>query len=221
MTFQSHPNILPLYGKFVHAETRRIGLVSPHRSEEDIGTFLDAHHAEVTVADRKHLLKGVINGLLFIHKQGCSHGDIKPRNILISESHESAEGRWNPEIADFGGSRARKGDTTVLKYSIQYTSPEVLLHEEDTNGNVTSKSDVYSLAMTMLQVLSGRDPFPNINEMKLLRLLTSTEGILPDHAVHTPIHSNDATSHWQLMSDCWNRDPDARPTIKDVARRFG
>ncbi|KAG9444331.1 hypothetical protein H6P81_015671 [Aristolochia fimbriata] len=95
---------------------------------------------------------GVARGLQYLH-QGCNicivHSDIKPRNILLDEF-------YCPKISDFGLARAWGGDstkTTYIRGTRGYIAPEHLLGERG-----TSKSDVYSYGVLLLEMAVRRSP---------------------------------------------------------------
>jgi tRNA A-37 threonylcarbamoyl transferase component Bud32 len=99
---------------------------------------------------------GVANGLLYLHKEGSEailHCDLKPSNILLDFD-------LKPVIADFGLSRIlRNGDmsngfsTSNIRGSIGYMAPEYAAC-----SRITSKVDVYSYGIVLLEMVSGRSP---------------------------------------------------------------
>ena len=92
-----------------------------------------------------------IRALEYAHRHGVIHRDIKPSNILLSESGET-------KVSDFGASFQQRPsqDTTQLSGvgSPSYMSPEQIRMEV-----LTQQTDIYSLGVTMYQLLTGRLPF--------------------------------------------------------------
>ncbi len=91
----------------------------------------------------------VVDGMEQAHKMGIVHRDIKPQNIIISES-------GIVKIADFGIARAASQqtiDATVMG-SVYYISPE-----QARSGLSDERSDIYSFGCTMYEMLTGRVPF--------------------------------------------------------------
>lgn len=91
----------------------------------------------------------VAMGIEAAHKNHIVHRDIKPQNIMISK-----EGKV--KVTDFGIARAMSSQTvsSAQMGSVHYTSPE-----QARGGFSDSKSDIYSLGVTMYEMVTGRVPF--------------------------------------------------------------
>lgn len=88
-------------------------------------------------------------GLEAAHKSGIIHRDIKPQNIIISTDGTA-------KVADFGIARAASSDTInpSVMGSVHYSAPE-----QARGGYSDARSDIYSLGITMYEMLTGRVPF--------------------------------------------------------------
>ena len=89
----------------------------------------------------------VANGMDAAHKHNIVHRDIKPQNIIISK-----DGRI--KVADFGIARAITDETTNLygaAGSVHYISPE-----QARGGYCDERSDIYSLGITIYEMVTGR-----------------------------------------------------------------
>lgn len=93
----------------------------------------------------------VLDALAVAHRAGLVHRDVKPENILISDTGEV-------KIADFGLVRAAAAATTtsnsVILGTAAYLSPEQV-----TSGIADTRSDVYSTGVLMFELLTGTTPF--------------------------------------------------------------
>ncbi|KAF8603655.1 kinase-like protein [Ceratobasidium sp. AG-I] len=100
-------------------------------------------------ADRYQLCLQVIDGLVYLHSIGIFHGDIRSRNVLISND-------GNAMLTGFGGSLL-EGDAfdniRNFQFSPRFAAPERF--GGSTNGWPTAKADIWSLGLTILVGISS------------------------------------------------------------------
>ena len=92
----------------------------------------------------------MVTGLQAAHNQHIIHRDIKPQNIIISKDGKV-------KVTDFGIARATTSTQTIstsVMGSVHYTSPE-----QAKGGLVDQKSDIYSIGITMYEMITGHVPF--------------------------------------------------------------
>ena len=92
----------------------------------------------------------MVTGLQAAHNQHIIHRDIKPQNIIISKDGKV-------KVTDFGIARATTSTQTIstsVMGSVHYTSPE-----QARGGVVDQKSDIYSIGITMYEMVTGHVPF--------------------------------------------------------------
>ena len=91
----------------------------------------------------------IAQGMQAAHDNSIIHRDIKPQNIIISKDGKV-------KVTDFGIAKAATSNTITSNVmgSVHYTSPE-----QARGGYSDEKSDIYSLGITMFEMLTGRVPF--------------------------------------------------------------
>ncbi|KXN91098.1 hypothetical protein AN958_02873 [Leucoagaricus sp. SymC.cos] len=207
----SHPNLLPFYGIYLLEES--IGcvcLVSPWMENGNITEYL-RNKPEIP---RRPLVQETLEGLVFLHKNKVVHGDIKGGNILIQENGSAC-------LADFGLScvvdeeilQWTSSQTTARIGTLRWQAPELV---DESTQTPTFKSDIYSMASTMYEVLTGHTPYYECyRDFTVVGMLV--KGITPKKPSPMEMETLELTDLiWQLMTNCWSRVPDERPTVEEV-----
>jgi len=137
----------------------------------------------------------VSNGIEAAHKNLIIHRDIKPQNIIISR-----EGKV--KVTDFGIARAASSNTisSNVMGSVHYTSPE-----QARGGYSDAKSDIYSLGITMYEMVTGRVPFDGDSTVTIAIKHLQEEIVPPStYAPDIPY------SLEQIILKCCEKSPDKR-----------
>src|SRR5690606_18799091 len=145
-----HPHILTVLDS--GEAGGQLWFTMPYVSGESLRSRLERER-QLPIAEAIRIATEAADALDYAHRQGVVHRDIKPDNILLSEGHAL--------VADFGIARALKtGDEhlTATGASIgtaAYMSPEQAAGERE----VDARSDIYSLAIVLYEMLTGATPF--------------------------------------------------------------
>jgi serine/threonine-protein kinase len=106
------------------------------------------------------IISSVLDALDHAHDQGIIHRDIKPGNILI-------ESRTNrPIITDFGIAKLSRGQNAVSK--LIAGTPLYMAPEQIMNKAVDGRTDIYSAAMILFEMLVPELPLPKVSSLKEL-----------------------------------------------------
>ena len=137
----------------------------------------------------------VCSAMEMAHSHDIVHRDIKPQNIMISR-----EGKI--KVTDFGIAKATSSNTisTNAMGSVHYTSPE-----QARGGYSDAKSDIYSLGITMYEMITGELPFDGDSTVSIA-LKHLQEDIVPpsDIVIDLPY------SLEQIVLKCTQKSPDRR-----------
>ena len=104
---------------------------------------------------------GISDGLGYAHQRGIVHHDIKPQNILLT-----SEGI--PKVTDFGIARGEMLNTMTATGAMMGT-PYYMSPEQANGERGDPRSDVYSIACLLYQLLSGEVPFSGGSPLSILR----------------------------------------------------
>lgn len=114
----------------------------------------------------------ILSAVEFAHKRNVVHRDIKPANILVSSD-------GSVKVGDFGIAKVM-GSERVTKTgakigTLEYMSPELVKGSE-----ATIQSDIYSLAITLFEMLAGRVPYDSKTTSEFEIMQAIVQGSLPD-----------------------------------------
>ena len=187
-----HPNIVNVYDVGEEGENHYIVM------ELVEGITLKKYiekKARLSVKEAISIAIQVSMGIEAAHNNHIIHRDIKPQNIIISK-----EGKV--KVTDFGIAKAATSNTITSNVmgSIHYTSPE-----QARGGYSDEKSDIYSLGITMFEMLTGRVPFNGETTVAIAIKHIQEEFPSPrDYVPEIPI------SVEQIVFKCCQKSPDRR-----------
>ncbi|XP_045090507.1 LEAF RUST 10 DISEASE-RESISTANCEUS RECEPTOR-LIKE PROTEIN KINASE-like 2.5 isoform X2 [Aegilops tauschii subsp. strangulata] len=219
----SHVNVVSLYGFCLEGSKR--ALIYEYMPNGSLDKYIYSEHPkEILGWERLYgIAIGIARGLEYLH-HSCNtrivHFDIKPQNILLDKD-------FSPKIADFGlaklcHTKESKVSMTGTRGTIGFIAPEV---HSRTFGVVSTKSDVYSYGMMLLEMVGGRRNVKSI-------VAKSSEKYFPDwiydHFAQDGLQACEVTSEIEEMARkmtliglwCVQILPAYRPTITKVLEMF-
>jgi serine/threonine protein kinase len=143
---------------------------------QDLSQFTQPEHL-LPVPMLLHIVARVADALAYAHSRGVTHRDIKPANIMLDLATQGVK------VMDFGVARldnASRTRTGVVLGTPTFMSPEQLA-----GLPVDGRSDIYSLGVTLFQLVTGQLPYPNGSLAMLMRAIGQDPapplaGIRPD-----------------------------------------
>jgi serine/threonine protein kinase len=103
------------------------------------------------------IVRDCLNALAALHRNGIVHGDIKPSNIMLKRTGIA-------KIVDIGSAFELCDPPRVRSCTLAYAAPEVL-----ENLETTQQSDLCSVGYVLIELLSGRQAFAGITDMRELK----------------------------------------------------
>ena len=160
-----HPHILPLFES--GSAAGRLFYAMPYVEPGSLRDRL-RREAPLSVETVAQLAAEVASALTYAHALGVIHRDIKPANILISDGGHALLTDFGIAYAiEDGSGHARPGRITESGVTLgtpAYMSPEQSVGDE----TVDSRSDIYSLAVVVYEMLAGSPPFAGPNPRAIM-----------------------------------------------------
>ena len=186
---------------------------------------IDAARAPNTPVDwamRMTIAKGTARGLAYLHDDmSIVHGNLTASNVLLDE-------QCNPKISDFGLSRlmttAANSNVLAAAGALGYRAPELSKLKK-----ANAKTDVYSLGVIILELLTGKTPAESTNGMDLPQWVASivkeewTSEVfdleLMRDAASGPV-GDELMDTLKLALHCVDPAPSVRPEAREVLRQL-
>ena len=188
----SHPNVVNVYDV---GEDRGLYYIVMELIEGITLKKYIARKGKLSVKEATSIAIQVSLGLEAAHNVGIIHRDVKPQNIIIS-----TDGKV--KLSDFGIAKAINSNTITANVmgSVHYSSPEQVR-----GGFSDAKSDIYSLGITMYEMVTGRVPFDGDTTVAIAIKHLQEEIVTP--STYTP---DLPYSLEQIILKCTQKDPARR-----------
>jgi serine/threonine protein kinase/WD40 repeat protein len=190
-----HPNILPVldYGK----ADDYLYLVMPYVRGGSLQDWLKRESLSHTQAFK--IFEQVLNGLSYAHRKGIIHRDLKPANILLYEDGRAV-------LADFGVAKPLNDNMGLTEAGSAVGSPEYMAPEQFM-GYADYRSDLYSMAVILYRLLTGRALYSGTSAIELGMNHLNAPLPLPAPLVPAPLES--------FLAKALHKRPEQRFTTAD------
>lgn len=179
----SHPNLVRYYdaivlnnvNQFGQDEEFHIGIME-YVTGGDMRKFMSTQPSQEEI---EYVVRGILEGLRYLHEEGLIHRDIKPANILIQPEKEKRVAK----ICDFGISKVAGSEATAISNIIgtyEYMSPEQL--GENFDDKIGTQADLWSLGVMLYELFTDELPFGSrkggVTDAKIIGNIVSSK--IPD-----------------------------------------
>ena len=166
----THPNVCAVYD-FGETPDGLIYLAMEFIEGEPL-TDLIAREGALKVGRAVKIFQQTADALQAAHDLGIVHRDLKPDNIMIAKGRDGSD---VVKVVDFGIAKAVGGDEAgqkVTKTGLVVGTPEFMSPEQLSGDKLDGRSDLYSLALVLYRMLTGKLPFEatSVQETMIKRL---------------------------------------------------
>ncbi|KAG7027880.1 putative inactive leucine-rich repeat receptor-like protein kinase IMK2, partial [Cucurbita argyrosperma subsp. argyrosperma] len=216
-----HPNLLALTAYYLGPKGEKL-LVFEYMPRGSLSSFLHARGPETTVdwATRMKIVIGITQGLNYLHtEENLIHGNLTSSNILLDD-------QTNARIADFGLPKlmtsAAATNVIATAGTQGYNAPELTKTKKP-----TAKTDVYSLGVIILELLTGKSPGEAMDGMDLPQWVASkvkeewtNEVFDLELMKDTPNIGDELLNTLKLALHCVDPSPAARPDVPQILQQL-
>ncbi|XP_066250370.1 discoidin domain-containing receptor 2 isoform X1 [Euwallacea similis] len=208
-----HPNVALLLGASLQQPP--FFALREYAQFGDLCQFLQDHVAESATAINASILSygcliymatQIASGMEHLELRGFVHKDLAARNCLVGKNYEV-------KISDLG----RHREVYSQDYCLEGVPLRWMAWESALLGNFTSKSDVWSFAVLMWEILTfaREQPFECLSDDKVLENLAHFYQNDGEHEFLNVPH-NCPKEIYDLMVECWNRNESDRPAFREI-----
>lgn len=172
-------------------------------SVRDLLRLVDHHSINVTWKVVSDIALDAAKACEYLHslQPPIVHRDIKAENLLITDD-------FTCKLTDFGLSRAFDASTMTVCGTPSWVAPEIFRGE-----HYTLTVDLYSFGIVLWELVCFKKPHYDQDPIQL-PFLVGTKGLRPQLPKHVP------PVLIGIMQDCWEEEPDQRPSFKTVIQRL-
>jgi len=151
------------------------------------------------------LVKGIIDGMRYIHSMNIVHRDLKSLNILLDDD--------NAVICDFGMSKILEQTNNMSTFnigSIAYMAPEIML-----NVRYNFKCDIFSFGVVLWEIMHGKIPYreERFTGINIINFVAHEKLRLPMDLTF----NNEVSS---IIRNCWSENPENRPNFNQLSEMW-
>lgn len=201
-----HPNIVRVfdYGEYEG---------SPYLIMDYIdGVTLHDLKKPMPLPEAIRMIAPVAEALDYVHRQGMLHRDVKPSNILITKDSRAI-------LTDFGIVKQMEdaqGKTGLTGVGVGIGTPDYMSPEQGLGKEVDERSDMYSLAVVLYELVTGTRPYVGDTPVEII--MNHVKQPLPDPRRIVPSLSEDAVAFFEraLAKDAKDRYPTMDDFLRDL-----
>ena len=195
-----HPALLKLIGA---TDTPPFCIITDWMPNGSLYHDLHRHH-RLDATGRTIAAFDIARGMQFLHSCQIVHRDLKSLNVLLDKNNRI-------RICDFGFSRHATEESLMTQNigTPHWMAPEVLA----TDTNYSSKVDVYAFGIVLWELATSHTPYKGMDAQQIIAQVLHND-------LRPTMPSDINPGMRDLITQCWDRNPDIRPTFDEIVRRI-
>ncbi|KAL1294877.1 hypothetical protein HN51_055716 [Arachis hypogaea] len=203
-----HPNVVAFYGVVPNGPDGTLATVTEYMVHGSLRNVLVKKERVLDRRKRIMIAMDAAFGMEYLHLKNIVHFDLKCDNLLVNLGDPE---RPVCKVSDFGLSRIKRN--TLISGGVRGTLPWMAPELLDGNNRVSEKVDVFSFGIAMWEILTGEEPYANMHCGAII-------GGIVNNTLRPSIPKR-CDSEWKkLMEECWNPDPEVRPSFTEIKNRL-
>jgi len=203
------PLIVQFYG-VVTTKPDFLGFCLEYMAGGTLRRRLDDDDKPISSKQERTWARQIARGMQYIYKNGIEHRDLKAANVLLTLDE-------NAKVADFGLSRSDEYRTHSTAHTAKgaagtapWMAPELL-----DKYLFTEKSDVYSYGIVLYEIVTRSMPWAGLSQAQI-----AMKVVVRKHRPAIPDNVQAPPDLLDLVTTCWNQEPDQRPTFNELVRKY-
>jgi len=196
----SHPNVVAIHD--LVEQEYLLAIVMELIVGPTLARHLERWRGRMPLEEIVSIFRGVLSAIEEAHRRGIIHRDLKPENVLLRD----VGGALEPKVVDFGIAKVLEGTTYTMSGALlgtcRYMSPEQVRTPQTTDH----RSDIYSLGVTLYELVTGKVPFDLGNHFAVMMAHVNDKPRPP-----TELRPDLPRALETLILDALAKDPRERP----------
>jgi len=213
----AHPNVCHIM-RLGETEDGLVYVVMPFVEGELLANRTN-RLGQISLADTSRFVRDMAEGLHLAHQLKIVHRDLKPENVMICRRQDDSE---YAVVMDFGLAQERRAEGELQKLTatgIILGTPEFMSPEQLRGKTLDARTDIYSLALLVYEMLTGKLPFTGRTQQEMMIARLRNDPI-PLRRMRPDLDLPEAVE--RVLNKAMQRAPEARyQTTLEFADAFG
>ncbi|KAL9386583.1 hypothetical protein Peur_019707 [Populus x canadensis] len=204
-----HPNVLAFYGVVPDGPGGTMATVTEYMVNGSLRRVLQKKDRSLDRRKKLIVALDAACGMEYLHLRDIIHFDLKCDNLLVNLRDPQ---RPICKVGDFGLSKIKRNTLVSggVRGTLPWMAPELL---DGTSNRVSEKVDVFSFGIAMWEILTGEEPYANMQFGAIIGGIVSS-------TLRPPVPEHCDAGWRKLMEECWASDPEARPSFTEITNRL-